>query len=142
MNNPTLSIAAATQPFVAPPPVRNLADVQRLEALPLEQTVVVPSTYALLCNSAWAFGSKTALTFLRTANPEDTPIRWSFADLLAGVHQTANLLHSLGVGPGDAVAVLLPGCLSKSPGTVQAMNNHSATHFLYPDDQTPSLHSA
>ena len=57
MNNPPLSIAAATQPFVAPSPVRNLADVQRLEALSFAQTVVVPSTYALLCNSARAFGS-------------------------------------------------------------------------------------
>lgn len=130
MNNPPLSIAAATQPFVAPPPVRNLADVQRLEALPIEQTVVVPSTYALLCNSARAFGSKAALTFLRTANPEDAPIRWSFADLLAGVHQTANLLHSLGVGPDDAVAVLLPGCLEyhlalwggEAAGIVQPLN--------------------
>lgn len=130
MNSPTLSITAATQPFVAPPPLRNLADVQRLEVLPLEQTVVVPSTYALLCNSARAFGSKTALTFLRTANPEDTPIRWSFADLLAGVHQTANLLHSLGVGPDDAVAVLLPGCLEyhlalwggEAAGIVQPLN--------------------
>lgn len=120
----------SAQPFAAPFPVRSTADVLRLEALPLEQTVVVPSTYALLCNSARAFGSKTALTFLRTADPEDTPIRWSYAQLLAGVHQTANLLHSLGVGPEDAVAVLLPGCLEyhlalwggEAAGIVQPLN--------------------
>lgn len=96
----------------------------------MEQTVAVPSTYALLCNSARAFGNKTALTFLRTANPADAPIHWSFADLLSGVHQTANLLHSLGVGPDDAVAVLLPGCLEyhlalwggEAAGIVQPLN--------------------
>jgi fatty-acyl-CoA synthase len=130
MNKPSLPLTAATQPFVAPPPLRSVADVQRLEALPLAQTVAVPSTYALLCNSANAFGDKPALTFLRTANPEDAPIRWSFSELLAGVHQTANLLHSLGVGPDDAVAVLLPGCLEyhlalwggEAAGIVQPLN--------------------
>ena len=130
MNKPSTPPTAANQPFVAPPPIRSLDDVRRLEALPLAQTVAVPSTYALLCNSARAFGSKPALTFLRTANPEDAPIRWSYADLLAGVHQTANLLHSLGVGPEDAVAVLLPGCLEyhlalwggEAAGIVQPLN--------------------
>ena len=130
MNKPSQHLTAATQPFVAPPPVRCVADVVRLEALPLAHTVAVPSTYALLSNSANAFGDKPALTFLRTANPEDAPIRWSYAELLAGVHQTANLLHSLGVGPEDAVAVLLPGCLEyhlalwggEAAGIVQPLN--------------------
>ncbi len=109
--------------------------------MPLDQTVVVPSTYALLCNSAHAFGAKTALTFLRTADPEDTPLRWTYAQLLAGVHQTANLLHSLGVGPDDAVAVLLPGCLEyhlalwggEAAGIVQPLNP------LLSDDKLVSL---
>ena len=35
----------------------------------------------------------------------------SYRELLAGIHQTANLLHSLGLGPRDAVGILLPGCL-------------------------------
>lgn len=130
MNKPTPPLTAATSPLVAPPPIRCLADVQRLEALPLAQTVAVPSTYALLCNSAHAFGDKPALTFLRTGNPDDVPIRWSYVQLLAGVHQTANLLHSLGVTPGDAVAVLLPGCLEyhlalwggEAAGIVQPLN--------------------
>jgi hypothetical protein len=50
--------------------------------------------------------------------------------LLAGIHQTANLLHTLGVGPHDAVAVLLPGCLEyhlalwggEAAGIVQPLN--------------------
>jgi fatty-acyl-CoA synthase len=90
----------------------------------------VRSTYELFRNAAAAFGAKTALTFLRTAEPEDEPIRVSYAELLAGINQTANALHRLGVGPQDAVAVLLPGCIdyhlalwgSEAAGIVQPLN--------------------
>ncbi|MDD0817096.1 acyl-CoA synthetase [Curvibacter sp. HBC28] len=92
--------------------VHSLADIRRIEALaPLAQAMPVRSTYEIMCNSAAAFGDKTALTFLRSADPADAPIRWSYRQLLAGIHQTANALHRLGVQPSDAVAVLLPGCL-------------------------------
>src|SRR4029077_5049958 len=65
-----------------------------------------------------------------TGEPGDAPIRWSYAELLAGIHRTANLLHSLGVGPRDTVAVLLPGCLEyhlalwggEAAGIVQPLN--------------------
>ncbi|MNQ45743.1 Long-chain-fatty-acid--CoA ligase [compost metagenome] len=111
-------------------PVRGLADIRALEATPLEEALTVRSTYELFRNSGAAFGDKTALTFLRSGNPADEPIRWSYAQLLAGIHQTANLLHTLGVGPDDAVAVLLPGCLEyhlalwggEAAGIVQPLN--------------------
>jgi fatty-acyl-CoA synthase len=117
-------------PFSASFPVRSLADVRRLEATPLAEAVTVRSTYELFVNSARAFGPKPALTFLRDADPATPPIRWTYAELLAGIHQTANLLHSLGVGPTDAVAVLLPGCLDyhlalwggEAAGIVQPLN--------------------
>ena len=102
------SIAA---PFSASFPIRSEGDIRRLEETPLAEALTVRSTYEIFRNSAAAFGDKTALTFLRTGNPDDAPIRWSYAQLLAGIHQTANLLHRLGVGPDDAVAILLPGCL-------------------------------
>lgn len=98
-------------PFAPAFPVHSLQDVERLEAVPLAQALTVQSTYEIFRNSAHAFGDKTALSFLPTADPADAPVRWSYAQLLAGIHQTANLLHALGVGPQDAVAVLLPGCL-------------------------------
>lgn len=101
----------AAAPFSASFPIRSLEDIRRLEAVPLSEALTVRSTYEIFRNAGAAFGDKTALTFLRTADPADEPIRWSFAELLAGIHRTANLLHRLGVGPGDAVAVLLPGCL-------------------------------
>ncbi|WGT62763.1 acyl-CoA synthetase [Variovorax paradoxus] len=120
----------AGEPFRPLFPVRSLADIRRLEETPLAQALTVRSTYEIFRNAGAAFGGKTALTFLRTGNPADEPIRWSYADLLAGIHQTANMLHALGVGPQDAVAVLLPGCLEyhlalwggEAAGIVQPLN--------------------
>ncbi|MCY1204155.1 2-succinylbenzoate--CoA ligase [compost metagenome] len=126
-NNPTGTASAPFRPLF---PVRGLADIRRLEETPLDEALTVRSTYELFRNSGAAFGDKTALTFLRSGNPADEPIRWSYAQLLAGIHQTANLLHTLGVGPDDAVAVLLPGCLEyhlalwggEAAGIVQPLN--------------------
>ncbi|MDH6592733.1 fatty-acyl-CoA synthase [Variovorax sp. TBS-050B] len=117
-------------PFRPAFPVRSLADIRRLEQTPLEEALTVRSTYEIFRNAGHAFGAKNALTFLRTGNPADEPIRWSYAELLARIHQTANLLHALGVGPQDAVAVLLPGCLEyhlalwggEAAGIVQPLN--------------------
>ena len=122
-------------PTLAPPfapsfPIRSLADVRRLESVPIAQAIPVQSTYELFRNAAAAHGERTALTFLRDADPGTPPIRWTYAQLLAGIHRTANLLHALGVGPQDAVAVLLPGCLEyhlalwggEAAGIVQPLN--------------------
>ncbi|HMS26443.1 MAG TPA: acyl-CoA synthetase [Burkholderiaceae bacterium] len=117
-------------PFEPLFPISCADDVSRLEAIPLDQALSVRSTYEIFCNSAHAFGDKTALTFLTSADPNQEPIRWSYAELLAGIHQTANLLHRLGLTPNDAVAVLLPGCLEyhlalwggEAAGIVQPLN--------------------
>ncbi|MCX7249550.1 MAG: acyl-CoA synthetase [Burkholderiales bacterium] len=117
-------------PFAPSFPIRSEADVRRLEETPLEQAFTERSTYDIFCSSARAFGDKTALTFLHSAKPEEEVTRWSYADLLAGIHQTANLLFRIGVRPGDAIGVLLPGCLDyhlalwggEAAGIVQPLN--------------------
>jgi fatty-acyl-CoA synthase len=127
---PPAAPATAPQAFSAAFPIRSVDDVRRLEETPLEKALTVRSTYELFCNVARAHGERPALTFLRTGDPEDEPIRWTYAELLRGIHQTANLLHTLGVGPQDAVAVLLPGCLDyhlalwggEAAGIVQPLN--------------------
>ena len=65
-------------------PLRSLADVRRLEETPLADAIGARSTYDIFCNSAQASGARTALTFLRSADPDDAPIRWSFDELLSG----------------------------------------------------------
>ena len=117
-------------PFAPSFPIRSEADVRRLEETPLEQAFTERSTYDIFCSSARVFGDKTALTFLHSARPEEEVTRWSYADLLAGIHQTANLLFRIGVRPGDAIGVLLPGCLDyhlalwggEAAGIVQPLN--------------------
>jgi len=117
-------------PFAPSFPIRSEADVRRLEETPLEQAFAERSTYDIFCSSARAFGDKTALTFLHSARPEDGVTRWSYGELLAGIHQTANLLFRIGVQPGDAIGVLLPGCLDyhlalwggEAAGIVQPLN--------------------
>jgi fatty-acyl-CoA synthase len=131
-------------PFSPSRPVRTLADVRYLERTPLHEAMPVSSTYELLRNSAHAFTNKVALSFLTSANPDDAPLEWTYAQLFAGVHQTANLLHRLGVQPGDAIAVLLPGCLDyhlalwggEAAGIVQPLNP------LLNDDKLVSLMNA
>ncbi|MEO8248545.1 MAG: acyl-CoA synthetase [Burkholderiales bacterium] len=101
-----------TAPFRAPFPIRSLVDVRRLEQTPIETAVGVDSTYALIRDVAQAFPDRPALTFLSSADTSQPAQRWTYSELLARMHQTANLLHRLGVQPGNAVAVLLPGCLA------------------------------
>ena len=98
-------------PFTPRFPIGSAADVRRLEQTPLESALAQRSTYELFCESARAFRDKTALTFLRSADPQEAPVRWSYSELLRGIHQTANLLLRLGVQPTDTIAILLPGCL-------------------------------
>ena len=119
-----------TQPFSQSFPIKSIADVERLEATPLEQSLTVQSTWEIFRNSAQAFCAKTALTFLVTADPQDEPLRMSYAELFAGINQTANMLHRLGVQRDDAIAILLPACLDyhlalwggEAAGIVQPLN--------------------
>ncbi len=148
--NPLAATNAVTQPPAFDPPfapVRRVltpADVRALEATPLAEVIRPRSTYALIRNSAHAFGDKTALTFLPTAEPGAVAVRWSYSQLLAKVHQTANALYHLGLQANDAVAVLLPGCLEYhlalwgggAAGIVQPLNP------LLSDEKLASLMNA
>ncbi len=111
-------------------PIQSLADIRRIEATPLAFAVPWTSTYALIRASAQIHANQAALTFLHTGQPGAASTTWTYRSLLQGIHQTANLLHQLGVGPQDAVGVLLPGGLayhlalwgSEAAGIVQPLN--------------------
>ena len=97
-------------PFAAPFPVRGIDDVRRLAARPGRDADGAKHLRDLpqLGRRLWRPDGPDL--------PEDRrPGRrygeLSYRELLAGIHQTANLLHSLGLGPRDAVGILLPGCL-------------------------------
>ena len=111
-------------------PVQSLADIHRIEATPLADAMPWASTYDLIRASAQVHAEQPALTFLHTGQPGGASTTWTYLSLLQGIHQTANLLHQLGVGPQDAVAVLLPGGLAyhlalwggEAAGIVQPLN--------------------
>jgi fatty-acyl-CoA synthase len=111
-------------------PVQSLADIHRIEATPLAVAAPWTSTYALIRASALVHAEQPALTFLHTGEPGGASTTWTYRSLLQGIHQTANLLHQLGVGPQDAVGVLLPGGLAyhlalwggEAAGIVQPLN--------------------
>jgi len=111
-------------------PVQSLADIHRIEATPLVEAMPWASTYDLIRASAQAHAGQPALTFLHTGQPGGKSTTWTYRSLLQGIHQTANLLCQLGVGPQDAVGVLLPGGLAyhlalwggEAAGIVQPLN--------------------
>jgi len=111
-------------------PVQSLADIHRIEATPLADAMPWASTYALIRASAQVHADQPALSFLQTGQPGGASTTWTYRSLLQGIHQTANLLHHLGVGPQDAVGVLLPGGLAyhlalwggEAAGIVQPLN--------------------
>jgi fatty-acyl-CoA synthase len=111
-------------------PVQTLADIHRIEATPLAEAMPWASTYDLIRASALAHAEQPSLSFLHTGQPGGASTTWTYRSLLQGIHQTANLLHQLGVGPQDAVGVLLPGGLAyhlalwggEAAGIVQPLN--------------------
>ncbi len=96
------------------------ADLAAIEAVPLAARGLPESTYALLARAATRWPDRTAITVLPDAARWREPLRRTFAELLADVHRTANLLHRLGVRRGDAVALLAPNCAELITATLAA----------------------
>lgn len=89
-------------------PIATLADVERLESVPLNERLSLTSTYALVERAAAVRPDALAIAFLPLGLASDTPVSMTNTALFAAVTQAANLFHRLGIGPGDGVAILLP----------------------------------
>ena len=87
---------------------RTLADIERLEQTPRDQTAPHRSPYALIRAAAERCPDREAFTFLPDADLAREPRRTTYRALLADIHRAANLFRSLGIGTGDAVALLAP----------------------------------
>lgn len=90
--------------------IRCLADIEAIEQTPLDALIEPQSTHALFEASARSHGAGVALTFLKTADDDADIERYTYAQLLGKINQTANALHSLGLGRQDTVGIMLPGC--------------------------------
>jgi fatty-acyl-CoA synthase len=88
--------------------VRTLADVEAIERQPLSHLNLPQSTYHAIRGAAEMYPDRVAFKALRTGTADEEPKELLYRDLLSQLHQTANLLHELGVGSEDAVTLLLP----------------------------------
>jgi fatty-acyl-CoA synthase len=76
--------------------------------MPWEQRVPFASAYELIADVAQGVPQKPAILFLPNGALDDVPVTVTYAELLRQMTRTANLLYDLGIGPGDAVSILLP----------------------------------
>ncbi len=92
---------------------RTLEDIERLERVPLARRLAVGSTYALLHKAVASNPEQPARCFLPLGDPSQPDEALTARAFLGKVHQTANLLADLGMGPQDVMVLLLPDLLEK-----------------------------
>ncbi|NPD13806.1 acyl-CoA synthetase [Xinfangfangia sp. D13-10-4-6] len=86
-----------------------LADVKALEAqAPWSGRDVAKTIYQALSRTRASHGSRDAISFQLLSDPGAHKTTLSWAELHRQVTQAANLLRSLGIGPQDVVAYILP----------------------------------
>jgi fatty-acyl-CoA synthase len=113
-------------------PLHSLADIEALEAVPIEDRLAgLDSTYDVLRRAARLRPDSTALVFVPDGDSTRPAIEWSYADLLARVTQAANAFHRLGVGPGDVVSYVLPN-LPETHATIWGAQAAGAVNAVNP----------
>ena len=88
--------------------IATLADIEALESQPYQSAVPARSTYELISLAAQRFPHHEAFRYLPDGNLATAPRCITYATLLKNINRAASLFRSLGVGPGDAVAILAP----------------------------------
>ena len=91
------------------PRLETPADVAAFEAqAPYAERVAAQSTWQALQLGCAINPQAPAITYLPNADTDDVPMVLSHAQFNAKLIQAGNLFHSLGVGAGDVVSLLLP----------------------------------
>lgn len=85
-----------------------ISEIEKIESTSLEQAMPYKTCWELFDYAAKRYGESAALTFLPTADINEKPFSWSYADLFVEIKRTANALNHLGIKQGDAVSVILP----------------------------------
>lgn len=88
------------------------ADLKAIEAQsPWEGRDIPRSIYAFLSRTRAAHGTRPAISYQLLSDPAAPAQTLTWNDLHARVTQAANLFRSLGIGPTDVVAYVLPNAL-------------------------------
>jgi fatty-acyl-CoA synthase len=88
--------------------IHTLSDIEELERVPLAERQLPQSTYAMIRQSALTSPDSTALVFFPDGEHYRESLQMTYRQLLGRIHQVANMLAALGVGPNDVVSLLLP----------------------------------
>ncbi len=83
-------------------------EVRAFEEVPYADRIAAESTYDAIRQGAAHNPDAPAIQYLPNADPADQPIVIRHRDFFARVTQAANMFHTLGVGSGDVVSLLLP----------------------------------
>ncbi len=89
----------------------NLDDTRAIEAeVPWADRDLPDTVYQVLSRTAQAHGSGDAISFQILSGPKDKAETLSWQGFKDRITQAANLFRSLGVGPDDVVAYVMPNC--------------------------------
>lgn len=100
--------------------IATLADKAAAEAeAPVDGRWTARTLHQQLRETAGRHGARKAITFQLASGPEDRLHTLTWSETLDQVTRAANLFRRLGVGPGDAVAYVLPNGL-EAPVTLLA----------------------
>ncbi|MGO4811697.1 acyl-CoA synthetase [Cupriavidus sp. 2MCAB6] len=94
-----------------PEVVRRLEDVEQIERTPWRDAIRATNTYDVLRTACERWPERVALRLLLDGSASAPTRDVRYAELLEGIHRTANTLHRLGVTPGVPVAILLPNLI-------------------------------
>ena len=90
----------------------SVADRDAIEAeMPWTSRKVARTMYEFLSEAKAAHGAKPAISFQLLSGPATKAETLTWGQLHGRVTQAANLFRSLGIGPGDVVAYVLPNSL-------------------------------
>ena len=88
--------------------IRNLQDIEMIEATPLEQRFVGKTGYEWLLETASRLPEQVAITALEAGDPLGSGREVTFAELVDNVNKTANMLQSRGLAQDESVTHFLP----------------------------------
>src|ERR1700687_4295435 len=89
-------------------PLRDLRDIEEMERVPLEQRLLSWDANVWIRRGLGLAPDKVAIRYVADGNPDSPTVNVTYGELKQRATQTANLFHSLGVGPNDAVLYLMP----------------------------------
>ena len=92
-------------------PFASVADSIAYEKeMPWADRDVPKSLFSLLSQTAGKFPNHNAVSFQLQSGPTDKAETFTWSQLQQKTAQAANLFRSLGIGPKDVVAYVLPNC--------------------------------